>query len=451
MGIDKLTKTVQNFHCVHLYLKQKRYNQLLKSSQPYQFYFCIFLILWMQVSIFEVHIFLLLLTSLLFFSKKVTSSFLGLLAPFLIILGIGIVSYFFKLTLLYDFIKDLLYFLKPVLAITAGYFIAKRINSYKGILNNIIIISTIFAIIHLVKIGVYLGFDFVSINEIRRIGGLSNFFEMFALMILITEKKNKSYKIKPKLLKQIAFILISISFVLYFSRNMLVSILIFVLAFNGSLKLSKKGIKYGFLSLLFFGIFYTYLSLNEFQRDKGGIDSFLYKLKIAPSEIFNFNTKVDRNNDAELWDHWRAYEAGRAIDQMVGIPSYLFGNGFGALVDLKFSAPLAGENMRYIPILHNGYVYVFFKTGFLGLFLLFFILVYLYRIGYQKTHHYDLKIINNIIGGFGVYYLFTNLIVTGVYNPVEPSSILLGVLFFYKGKFSKQVLALEVNEKDLKE
>ena len=47
--------------------------------------------------------------------------------------------------------------------------------------------------------------------------------------------------------------------------------------------------------------------------------------------------------------------------------SYIIGTGYGSLVNLKFKAPLGNEDMKYISRLHNGYVFVFYKTGIFGL------------------------------------------------------------------------------------
>ena len=54
--------------------------------------------------------------------------------------------------------------------------------------------------------------------------------------------------------------------------------------------------------------------------------------------------------------------------------SIIIGKGFGYLLDIGFIQILADIKIRYIPFLHNGYVYILLKTGFIGLFsyLLFF-------------------------------------------------------------------------------
>jgi hypothetical protein len=122
---------------------------------------------------------------------------------------------------------------------------------------------------------------------------------------------------------------------------MVVAFIIMLLSIYGYTKLTAKGFKYGILLFSLTGLFYFYLFSVDIKRDQPGLESFLYKLKIAPSEIFSPAKKIDTKNHENLWDHWRAYEANMAYNQMKLKPiSFLNGYGFGSLVDLKFIAPL---------------------------------------------------------------------------------------------------------------
>jgi O-antigen ligase len=152
----------------------------------------------------------------------------------------------------------------------------------------------------------------------------------------------------------------------------------------------------------------------------------LYKIKIAPEEIFK--TKIDRENHKELWDHWRGYEAKRAIALMnENSKSYIFGTGFGSLINLKFKAPVGGEGgMKYISRVHNGYVFVFYKTGLIGLILYFLFLINLYLKIYSKKSSEELYFSNRIIVSISVFYFFSSLIITGIYIPTDAVVFLLG-------------------------
>lgn len=106
-------------------------------------------------------------------------------------------------------------------------------------------------------------------------------------------------------------------------------------------------------------------------------------------EVFNFKFQdlVDINQK------WRAYESLMAINTFIGggPAEYIFGQGFGAKVDLQMLQGLGvGSNIiefQYIPVLHNGYLMVLVKAGLMGLILY---LAFLYKL-LQHCNEVDSK------------------------------------------------------------
>lgn len=385
-----------------------------------------------QFSLIELHfgIYLLLF---LFFYNKIATSLLHSVSYLSLIFLIGICSSFFQHSIFYDFIKDFIYFLVPILSFISGYFVAKKVNNIASYLRITIYITFIISIFHVFLIFSQINFSASSVSDVRRIGGISNIIEVFVLVILIGSYKYDFLDVvKNKLFKKAILITVFLSVFLYFSRTMFVSFFILMLAIYGYLKITSKGIKYLFMVILFFTLFYSYLFSIHLDREKPGLESFLYKMKIAPSEIFTPVRTIDPNNHAYLWDHWRAYEATMAIDQINTLPTFLIGKGFGALIDLKFEVFLGDSKMRYIPSIHNGYVYVFFKTGILGLILLLIFLINLYLYSYKKSNSREELVINYLISGIGVHFLFTSLIINGIYNIEEIFVFMLGSLFYFR-------------------
>lgn len=402
------------------------------------------LFLLVAVPIFEVHLVLFFITTLIFLfdrNPSIPTSFFNLILILLLITIVGIISSLFGQKTFYDWLKDLMYFLKPVVALISGYFLAKKINGLNYIFKTIILIAVVLSIIHLIKVFVNTDFNEWSINEIRKVGGISSLIEVLGLVLLLGSYKYNFLNVfKNKLLKRVALFLIALSFVAYFSRTMFVALIILSMAIFGYIKLTPKGLKYIFILLTVIGLFYVYLFSIKLERDKPGIDSFLYKIKIAPSEIFIPSKNIDINNHASLWDHWRAYEASRALKEMQKTPSSFFiGKGFGALVDLKFEAPLNSEKIRFIPILHNGYMYVIFKTGIIGIFLYFLFLLGLYLNSFTKKNNLQGIVVGNLIAGIGIYYYFSSLIITGIYNMHDIFVFILGILFYFQESFKKNL------------
>lgn len=402
--------------------------------------FVLLLLISLQFNSFEgvIALSLLLLLVLLSTTKSsISLQFLNIVSPLMGILLIAIIIGFFSEKHIIDFIKDFLYLIKPVLFLFIGYLFSQKLNDKNKFFQIIIYTATACAAYHIFQFIIYIAqVDTFSMNQMRPRIGLDNFLELFALALLVANTKYKSLRIKY--LKWITIIL-AISFVLYFSRTMFALIIIMSLAFLGYLRISKKGLRYIFIVLIGLIAFYTYLFSIEIPRDsKSTVDNFLYKMKTAPSEIFIANTSFDTKNHAELWDHWRAYEANQAIGQLndEGIWSWSFGLGAGSLVDLEFYAPISkdAKGMRYITNIHNGYVFVLYKTGILGLF---FYLLFLFGnyMAYKKSK-YTNPLLADMIFGIVLFYLSTSLVITGIYNLSDPITLILGGTLFLNHKES---------------
>ena len=383
----------------------------------------------------EVNIVLISLISIIVFisdKHKYSKALVNVISPLIVVLIIAIFSSFFFKSEAFNCLKDFFFLAKPVLYILIGYFIVSKIRDKTFAYKAIIYLAVFFALFHLYLAFVYLIDNEFDINILRNNAGRGNVLEVFALVLLLSKRGRFISDFKPKYHKLIITILIA-SFILYFSRTATVSVLILFLSINGYLAITKKGLMYITGFVVSISLFYVYLFSVELERGAPGVEGFLYKMKIAPEEIFN--SEIDTSDHTALWDHWRAYEAHKAFEQIYDTPYHyglVAGKGIGSLVDLEFVAPLNSEGMQYITTLHNGYAYVAFKSGFIGLvfFIVFLILLYLYV--YLDSKNDKVKIINNLLSGIAIYYMFTTLIVSGVYNPRDFTGIIIGILLYLK-------------------
>lgn len=354
-----------------------------------------------------------------------------LISILIAIVILGIVVSIFAQPTIYNFVRDLTYFTKPILLILLGYFAARAINDWKILFKVIIYLGVGYAIYHILHTLIYTDFTTATASSIRGVNGLSNILEIFAIAILILSFKYPIFDIiKRHRTRNIFLLLLLVSFVLYFSRTMFVAIFFLILGVLNYLKINKKGLRYSMVFLILFGGFYAYLYSIDLDRKGNGLESFLYKMKIAPFEIFS--PKIDLTNLAELWDHWRAYEAYSALQHLNAEPvTYVYGNGLGALVDLKFAAPISSEGtVRFIPILHNGYIFILFKTGVIGLFLYLIFLFSLYLQSYTRKTTPEHQVFSNLVASTALYLLFSSLIITGIYNVDEITPIVLGSFLY---------------------
>ena len=375
------------------------------------------------------------------FNFKYSKDLIQLVFPLIMILIISIFSTFFYSSEIFDMVKDFFFIAKPIFYIFIGYFLITKINDKDYLFKAIVYIAAFFAIIHIYKTVSYIiTNDEVDINLMRNYAGRGSVLEVFALVLLFAKKGKELFKFQSKY-KRIIITILIISFICYVSRTVTVSVVLLSLGVNGYLAITRKGLKYMIYLIVAITALYTYLFSIEPQRGAPGIEGFLYKIKIAPSEIFS--SKIDVHDHVDLWDHWRAYEAQKAFEQLhdTSFHSALFmGKGIGSLVDLEFSAPLNGEEMQYISVLHNGYAFIAYKAGILGLMLFLVFLLILYKQAYVSSKTPKVIIINYLLSGIAIYYMFTTLIVTGTYNPRDFACIIIGGLLSIRYYLNKNGL-----------
>ena len=387
------------------------------DNQLYKFIFLVLLCIPLQLVSFEFTFAFIFILILFFLNRRnqiISKDFITAILFLLILFIIGISSTFFYKYQYWDIGKDIAYFLKPVLLLFLGYAIIHSIREESFFFKAFVYMGIAFAIIHVFRFISYPNVFSTSINTVRNATGLSNHVELIGLVFLILSFKYPKIKLFKKRSTSYSVIaLLFVSFFLYFSRTMWFSIFLLLLTSFGYAKISLKALKYIGIVILLIGSFYIYLFSIEIPRDKPGISAFLYKMKIAPEEIFL--PKVDLKNHAALWDHWRAYEAKMAFDQMKK-QHHIIGRGFGSLVDLHFIAPLNDTGMRYISHLHNGYAMIYYKTGIIGLLFYLLFLLNLYLFTFYKNHlNIDIPI-TNLIAAIGIVLVFSTLIITGAYN-----------------------------------
>jgi|UPI00047FC122 hypothetical protein len=402
----------------------------ISAVKFYTFFFAIVIFLQLYIYSFRFNIFFQLFVLIGFFALekvKISTSFFKTSLPLIIIFTLGFIGMVFERYHLYNIIKDIFHFIKPVLAICIGYFFYKKINNFKLFVKTIIITGFISALLHYIIIIFFIK-NIETVSNIRE-HGTDNFMELIAIFFLAYYKKfQKDQLFQSKILHRTIFGVLLTSSVLYFSRTMIVMAVLTLLTIYGYTIINRKGLRIAALLLIFTLGFYAFLFSINIQRNKKGIDSFLYKVKNAPAEVFK--TRIDRENHADLWDHWRGYEANRALTLLNDKPiRYFFGCGYGSLVNLKFYAPLSSDpkGMKYISELHNGYVYILYKIGIVGLLLY---LLFLFNM-YLKIY-FNKDFVTIFISAIGLSFIFTTLVTVGINNSNESLMFILGALLFFK-------------------
>lgn len=414
---------------------------VINIKKLYTVIFAIILLSQLYIESYRVNIFLQLFFAfvLILNEKTISVSFFKIIFPLTLVIILSFFTSFFYNYELKNILKDFFLIIKPLVGISLGYIIFKKINDLAYFVKVIIIIGFISATLHFIIL-FFTGNIFTgNVSQIREFGK-DNFLELFALFFLINYKKVFKQDIFSRKINYKAVLLILIfSCIFYFSRTMLIIATIIILSIYGYTRVTKKAVQV-FLLLSFMILMLTIYLINiKIDRNEKGIMGFLYKIKMAPTEVFV--SKIDRENHQDLWDHWRAYEANRAMSLMSENPSsYLIGTGLGSLVNLKFLSPLGSEKkgLKYISEIHNGYVFIFYKTGIIGLIILLTFFINLYKKIWAEK-----GFVSIIISAIGIIYIFTTLTITGVYNKRDIIIILLGSLLYFSTKKEDKIYEIE--------
>ncbi|RTY95918.1 hypothetical protein [Flavobacterium sp. GT3R68] len=368
-------------------------------------------------------------TVLISVSKNYSYSFLKLSIPFLVILVIATVVMFFHEYKTYYIIRDVAYLIKPVIGFFIGYQLCKRNlnNAFKLVITTGLIIAVLHLLILLFAVIV---FRAATVNDLRFYGGYFSDYEVYVLIILIFHKKFE-LDLSPKRLRIITLI-VGFSVFLYLARTNFLQFLILFLAIKGYFTLNKTSLTIITTIILVSIIGYVAVLYIDPKRNGEGVEAFLYKIKVAPLEPFK--TKINRADYIDFNDNYRSYENIMTIRQVSrdGMWNVFFGKGLGSIIDLKQKVYLGDMELRFISILHNGFMIVFLKSGIVG------ILIYLYSIYYffrkKKGDSNKIRQINLLFLGTGIFLILSNWVFLGFYNLIDTKTIFMGFLIAYSEK-----------------
>ncbi len=373
-----------------------------------------------------------LLAILLTIKNNYSLEFFKYWIVFVIIFLLAVVVGLFYLHHFYFIIRDITYLLKPVCGLLLGYQLFSK--NIKNPFQFLVYAGVSIAIYHLII--VFHGILFLAarnVRDIREHGGYFNDFEVYVLIILLFNKQlNLGFSINRTRL----FILImSFSSFFYLARTNFIQFVVLFMALKGLWVINQKSLLVigSVVGLTLLG-YSSVLMYNPIRNGKG-LDEFLYKIKMVPAEAFS--TKINRNDWKDFNDNYRSYENIRTIQQLSTQKSLLFGQGIGAQVNLKQNIVFGDINLKYISILHNGFMTVLLKTGFVGLF------IYLFTIFlfFKKNKYTDPRLVNihYLFVGTGVFLIISNWVFMGFYNLIDTKSLLIGFLFAYKNDIIKNL------------
>lgn len=347
--------------------------------------------------------------------------------PLLFILCIGLLGAWGEAS--YAVAKDVWYVSNAAMALIAGYVLMRNLRDLRRLFAVFIVAAFVVALLHLLRFAMNPELLSMGGLDVRKAAGAGPNESVLALCLLLAARK-----MKMKVFGRHAwFTLLAAScclasLFLSYSRTEIFSLAIIVLAVSGwvHFKYYRKTILVilAAVSIVALG---TWLSPENRHLGEHAtiLDKFLFSFQEL--KIRDYYTMRDIN------ENWRGYETSRALAGYIrGNPvQLLFGGGFGATVDLGFFMPL-GEPIRYLPVLHNGYMYLLIKTGLAGVLAYLLLLFRMARVGtvMSRVEHLEVKYCGHMIVSLGLALLFETYVISGMFNKTAllSTSVLLGAL-----------------------
>lgn len=371
-------------------------------------------------------------TALVSVQLKYSLSLIKQLFCFATIILIAFFSSFFYSVENYLFIRDVTYLIKPILGLLVGYQLCKKyiINPF----DTTIKVGVFLAIVHICIVGygfVFRGFS--NIHQIRSFAGFFSDYEVYVIIMVLFAKELGVTLSKKQF--YVFLTLLGISSFLYLSRTNFIQFVILFFAIKGYFVLNRKKL-IGLASLLLGGlVFYSAILYYNPKRNAKGIEAFLYKVKIAPTEPFK--TKVNKENYVDFNDNYRSVENIHTLRQMdaEGNFAIFFGKGLGSTIDLNRKVWLGDSQLRHISILHNGFMTVYLKSGILGVIILLISILLLFR--FRSANNPIEQRINFLLTGTAIFLFISYWVFMGFYFKADTKAILIGLLLAFSERLSK--------------
>ena len=394
----------------------------------------VILILSLQMADVEVSFAVAAALSIICFRKQISNQMVLIIFMLFALVIIGSITVFEPENDYYFFLKDLIYFLRPIFVMSSAYFIAMRLEDKRSFLNILVLMGFYFATMHLWKLVTNFTLIPADTNRIRTYFGRYNHVETIALLLIICVKDLPVKRSRFKIFYKLFVVGLVVSFLFYFSRTMIMVVFAMSLAYFGYLRLNQKG-TIALAGLLILGSAFTvFLSFYEPAEENSGIvDTFLFKIKNSVSESFSLkNVDIASKDRRKLWKHWRAYEAHMVYTEVDRAKLWFTGEGFGSTVDIGFEAKLDGEMTQHLSLTHNGFAYLYLKTGILGLLIYLLFVLYLYSFSYSPERTSLQTVGNNLLAACTFYILISSFVVTGIFKPYDMATLLMGGAFALK-------------------
>ena len=342
---------------------------------------------------------------------KAHRGMLALAAPILLLMAVGVAASYQSAP--YDIFKDVWYTLNPLLALAIGYLLMHGIKDLRSLFKIIVFAASVASVLHVSYFIFDPGLIFQPADSIRAVAGRGYFITVLAVCVLAACRK-AGMKLMPGPIAAFLFLLCFSSIILSFSRTLWTSLAIMIIVVLGFLT-ARNLKKLAVLAVAAAGLF-VYVFITPESQLAGPGQTLRGKMAHSFKEVM----VSDYRKMADISVNWRGYESFLAIQTYLDGDSvqHAIGRGFGTLVDLGIYMDLGGEKLRYIPIFHNGYIFVLVKTGVLGLLLYIYFLARVLLSGKRAVNSpsQEEKLAGRLLIAIGLVLSATTFVIAGFFN-----------------------------------
>lgn len=347
------------------------------------------------------------------------------------VMGVGIDRYLY--------LKDAWYILNPALVMLAGYVFARMGASLESGLRAFIYCGFILSLWQLRAFAFEPSLLLLPAETIRRAIGTGHYAPVLAFIILCAYfGRWRTGLGLPGWLCGVVLVVSAVAAIGSFSRTQFFILFIgLVAAFGGFAR--REIVRVG-LPLAALIAFLLVLQLYIDTDSDRALLTFFGKLARTGRELL----VSDYNDLRDINVSYRGYETAIALQGYANGTTLeiLFGRGLGFLIDLGVYLPLdineAGgrSNVRFISVLHNGYLFLLVKTGLVSILAYAIFLLGMYLMGRRRAdagHDTKLQAPARILQASVVTLASTTYVTSGAFNKTDmfPVMMIMGFLLYF--------------------
>ncbi len=342
-------------------------------------------------------------------------------------LFIGLHGFFYHE--LYNSLKGGWYFSNLIITVLTGYICGMNINKLETILKIFLYAGVALSLTLIYQYIISPPVSFQHVGHLRQAYGKGAFDSLIGLIIIFASRMNGIQVIKNRLLELGMAAICITGIILSFSRTMWL-LTAFAAVFTYYTSSRRRGIS-SLIPAMAFIMIAMFLLYPLAQSSSYG--SIGWKLSRVIEEI----TPADYYNKKSVALHWRGYETYQGIQNYLrgNYFNYIFGFGFGKLSDMGFVMKLGGLKSQFIPVFHNGYIYVLINTGFVGLLLFIGYIAQFIFIGVRNFTSENIKkaFSGKLLIMISIIMALNSYVGMGLFNKISLLSftLLMGVLVAY--------------------